>query len=58
MVDTPVVNLTIMARMITNAAFEANRTSDLGVGSKNSNLLNDADFMTEMLADQRAARPI
>ncbi len=29
-----------------------------GVGSKNSNLLNDPDFTTEMLADQRAARPV
>ena len=28
------------------------------VGSKNSNLLNDADFTTEMLTDQRAARPV
>jgi len=28
------------------------------VGSKNSNLLNDPDFTTEMLADQRAARPV
>lgn len=25
--------------------------------SKNSNLLNDLDFTTEMLADQQAARP-
>ena len=28
------------------------------VGSKNSNLLSDPDFTTEMLADQRAARPV
>ncbi len=30
----------------------------VAVGSKNSNLLSDPDFTTEMLADQRAARPI
>ena len=28
------------------------------VGSKNANLLSDPDFTTEMLADQRAARPV
>jgi hypothetical protein len=28
------------------------------VGSRNSNLLNDPDFATEMLVDQRAARPV
>ena len=28
------------------------------VGSKNSNLLSDPNFTTEMLADQRAARPV
>ncbi len=28
------------------------------VGSKNSNLLNDPDLMTEMLADKLAARPV
>ncbi len=32
--------------------------ASLPVGSKNSNLLNDPDFTTEMLADQRAARPV
>ncbi len=37
-----------------------NRTLEqlIPVGSKNSNLLNDPDFTTEMLADQRAARPV
>ncbi len=43
--------------MITSARESIKRVFDV-VGSKNSNLLNDPDFTTEMLADQQAARPV